>query len=300
LAETIFVTGASGMIGRVLVRKLKECGYQVLTDRIELMNQEAVVAYFLTNSIDYVIHLAALVGGINYNIRYPVEMLLNNMVMSNNVISTSFWHSIENLMFLSSSCIYPPSAKVPYRESDVLAGPIEPTNEGYAIAKIAGMKLCDYYQKQYYKNYTSLILSNAYGYLENEPLERLHAIPALMLKMHTAKMRGDKSVEVMGTGKPVRDNIHIDDIADAIIYMMNNFNEPGGINIGTNEHVSIRDLAYKIKYVVGYKGELIFTGGEDGMLEKYTDTQKADKLGWIAKVSLESGLEMMYKDYLCD
>jgi GDP-L-fucose synthase len=195
--------------------------------------------------------------------------------------------------------MYSPLLEVPFEENDILKGSLESTNEGYALSKIAGLKLCDYYMNQYDNNYISLIPSNVYGVVDRHPLKKNHAVSALMKKMHTAKKRGDEYVEIMGTGESIRDYLHVYDLCDAIIFMMNNFKEPGGINIGTKNSISIRDLANKIKDIVGYDGELIYLKQyPDGMLRKYLDTSKADKLGWEPKINIDTGLEMMYREYV--
>ncbi len=301
--DTILITGASGMVGRRLVEIMSEEGYHVLllptSGLLDLSNQSDVGRFFVNNKIDAVIHLAALVKGIEYNREYPASMLSVNMSMNTNIINNCNWHGIKKLLFVGSSCMYPVDCPKPIKEESLLTGALEETNEGYALSKIVGVKLCDYYRKQDEDNFISIIPCNIYGTVSNEPLNKNHVISALIKKIHTAKLRGDKEIEIWGSGSPLREFIHVDDVCSAILFMMKNYNEAGGINIGTGQHISILDLTKLIMKIIEYDGSIMYDCSKpDGMLEKYLDVSKAIALGWTAKIELEEGLRRTYVDYL--
>lgn len=295
----IYIAGHRGMVGSAILRKLKNEGYNNFLFRIsselDLRNQQAVHSFFETEKPDYVFLAAAKVGGIHANNTYRGEFLYDNLMIQNNVIHAAHLSGVKKLMFLGSSCIYPKLADQPLREDYLLTGELEPTNEPYAIAKIAGIKLCDAYRAQYGCNYISVMPTNLYGPNDNYDLKNSHVLPALLRKFHEAKVSGAPTVEIWGTGTPRREFLHVDDLADACYHLMLNYNEQGLVNIGTGEDISIRDLALLIKKVVGFGGELQHdTSKPDGTPRKLLDVSKLAAQGWRAQIDLETGIRRVY------
>jgi len=303
--STILITGASGMVGKSLVSALKEKGFKKIVTlslkEIDLRNQEGVDNYFKNTHIDYVFHLAARVGGIAANIAAPAEFLYDNLVMECNIIESARKYGVEKLLFLGSSCIYPKECIQPMKEDYLMTGKLEPTNEGYAISKIAGLKLCEYYNRQHATNYLSLIPCNMYGINDHFNLKSSHVISALITKFHNAKVNKLPFVEVWGTGNARREFLYVGDMIDAMIYFMEKYDAKdmlSFVNIGMGEDISIKDLAKLIGDVVGYKGEIKFdTSKPDGMMKKLLDVSLAKKLGWTAKTDLKKGLKLTYDWY---
>jgi len=297
----LLITGAYGMVGSRLKELITD--YKLLTpdkNELDITNQHKVWDYFCRNSIDYVVHLAGLVGGIQYNIKYPANMLAANASMAINIINTCHYWKPKKLIFVGSCCMYPVKQGL-ITESDILTGPPEKTNEAYAIAKILGVKLCEYYNRQYEDPFISIIPCNVYGKVNNEPLEKNHAISAVMKKIHVAKKRDDKEIEIFGTGTPTREYIHRDDLCKAIIFLLDKYNDPEPINVGSGEFVTINYLTEMIMKVVGYKGKIIRdTSKDDGSPYKCIDSSKIRSLGWYPKIGLEEGLKKAYADYIND
>ncbi len=298
----IYVAGHRGMVGSAIIRRLKAEGYHNFVFRVsselDLRNQDAVKSFFETEKPDYVFLAAAKVGGIHANNIYRAEFLYDNLMIQNNVIHQSYVHGVKKLLFLGSSCIYPKLAPQPLKEDYLLTGLLEPTNEPYAIAKITGIKMCEAYRSQYGCNFISVMPTNLYGPNDNYDLNNSHVLPALIRKFHEAKVNGKPSVEIWGTGSPKREFLHADDLADACYYLMLNYNEPGLVNIGTGEDVTIKELALLIKEVVGYEGELTWnTSKPDGTPRKLMDVTKLKNAGWQYKTGLKEGLERTYKEF---
>lgn len=297
----IYVAGHRGMVGSAIVRKLEAEGHEnfVLRTSVELdlRSQEAVDQFFKEHKPDYVFLAAARVGGIVANNTYRAEFLYDNLMIESNIIHSSYKYSVTKLLFLGSSCIYPKFAEQPIKEEYLLTGLLEHTNEPYAIAKIAGLKLCDAYRSQYGCNFISVMPTNLYGPNDNYDLNNSHVLPALLRKMIVAKRNGDSKVEIWGSGKPMREFLHVDDLAEACFFLMNNYNEEGLINVGFGSDVTIAELAHLIKDVVGFGGELVFnTDKPDGTPRKLMDSSKIHALGWHAKIDLRSGIEKVYKE----
>jgi GDP-L-fucose synthase len=302
----IFVAGHKGLVGNALCRCLTKRGYQHIIVRshseLDLLDPAAVNAFFQSERPDLVYLAAARVGGIYANSTYPVEFLLDNLKIQNNVIEAAWRYSVQKLLFLGSSCIYPKLAPQPLKEEYLLTSPLEPTNEPYAIAKIAGIKLCGAMNRQYGTNYISVMPTNLYGPNDNYHLENAHAIPMLLRRFHEAKLAGQSTVTVWGTGTPRREFMYVDDMADACIFLVENFaardlNEL--INIGTGEDCTIQELAELIKKTIGYKGDIIFDPTKpDGTPRKLLDVSRLHKLQWKHKTSLEEGLRKTYEDFL--
>ncbi len=295
----IFVAGHRGMVGSAIVRKLYEQGYTNLVTRtsseLDLREQAPVQEFFVKEKPEYVFLAAAHVGGIVANNTFRAEFLYDNLMIQNNVIHQSYRTKVKKLLFLGSSCIYPKMAPQPLKEDYLLTGTLEPTNEPYAIAKIAGIKMCDAYRAQYGCNFISAMPTNLYGPNDNYDLTTSHVIPALLRKFHEAKKSGVAAVKVWGTGTPMREFLHVDDLADASVFLMHNFNESGFINVGTGLEISIRDLAYLIGRITGYQGAIEFDSTKpDGTPRKLMDTQKMEKLGWKYRIDLEPGLRSVY------
>jgi len=257
----IFVAGR-GMVGSALVRRLEQLGYRNIVTRksteLDLRNQQQVVSFFEQENPDYVFLAAARVGGINANNTYRAEFLYDNLMIESNIIHTSYLNKVKKLLFLGSSCIYPRMAQQPLKESYLLTGPLEYTNEPYAVAKIAGIKLCENYRLQYGCNFISVMPTNLYGPNDNYDLAKSHVLPALLRKIHTAKIKNVPTVEVWGSGTPLREFLHVDDLADACLFLMENYNEPELVNIGTGTDISIKDLVLMIMNIANYKGEIKF------------------------------------------
>ena len=299
----IYVAGHRGMVGSAILRKLQAEGYTNLLFRnsqeLDLRNQQAVADFFAAEKPDYVFLAAAKVGGIVANNTYRADFLYENLAIQNNVIHQAYLHGAKKLLFLGSSCIYPKLAPQPLKEEYLLTGLLEPTNEPYAIAKIAGIKLCDAYRDQYGCNFISVMPTNLYGYNDNYHPENSHVLPALIRKFHEAKTGGAASVTVWGTGSPLREFLFADDLADACYFLMQEYNEAGLVNIGTGHDLSIKDLALLIKEVVGFTGALVFdTSKPDGTPRKLLDVSKLHTLGWKHRIALQEGLALAYQDFL--
>ena len=299
----IFVAGHRGMVGSAIYRKLQKEGYQNIITRtsaeLDLRDQKAVADFFAAEKPDYVFLAAAKVGGIVANNTYRADFLYENLAIQNNVIHQSYVNDVTKLMFLGSSCIYPKLAPQPLKEDYLLTGTLEPTNEPYAIAKIAGIKMCDAYRDQYGCNFVSVMPTNLYGLNDNYHPENSHVLPALIRKFDEAKNNGSKEVVIWGTGSPMREFLYADDLADACFFLMENYNESNLINIGTGEDLTIKDLALAVKNTVGFEGELVFdTSKPDGTPRKLMDVSKLHHLGWKHQIELKEGLKLAYKDYL--
>lgn len=298
-SDKIYIAGHRGMVGSAILRKLQKEGYQNIIVRtskeLDLRDQVAVKAFFEEEKPDYVFLAAAKVGGIMANNVYRGEFLYDNLMIQNNVIHESYRAGTKKLMFLGSSCIYPKLAPQPLKEEYLLTGLLEPTNEPYAIAKIAGIKLCDAYRAQYGCNYISVMPTNLYGPNDNYDLEKSHVLPALIRKFHEAKKFGKPNVMMWGTGTPKREFLHVDDLADACFYLMQTYNEPGLVNVGVGEDIAIKDLALLIKEIVGYEGAIEHDLSKpDGTPRKLMDVSKLTASGWTATISLKEGIESVY------
>lgn len=295
----IFVAGHRGMVGSAIVRKLQAEGYTNLVLRtsseLDLRNQSQVEIFFATEKPEYVFLAAAKVGGIMANNTYRADFLYENLMIESNVIHQSYVHKVKKLLFLGSSCIYPKMAPQPLQEKHLLSGYLEETNEPYAIAKIAGIKLCESYRRQYGCNFISAMPTNLYGPNDNYDLKNSHVIPALIRKFHEAKVSQQPTVEVWGSGKPLREFMHVDDLADACLFLMNHYHEEEFVNIGTGEELSIGDLAQLIKEIVEVRADIKFDASKpDGTPRKLMDSSKLKTLGWRAKISLKQGLNQVY------
>lgn len=297
----IFVAGHNGMVGSAIVRKLQREGYTQLlmktSAELDLCNQQQVNEFFKKENPQYVFLAAAKVGGIQANNIYRAEFLYNNLMIEANVIHAAYVHKTEKLFFLGSSCIYPKLALQPLKEEYLLSGFLEPTNEPYAIAKIAGIKLCEAYRDQYGCNFISAMPTNLYGPNDNYDLNNSHVLPALIRKFHEAKNENRSEVEIWGTGTPRREFLHVDDLADACYFLMQNYNEKQFVNVGTGTDVTIAELAEMVKTSVGFKGELKFnTGKPDGTPRKLLDVSKLHQLGWKHKIELHEGIDSVYAE----
>lgn len=298
----IYVAGHRGMVGSAIVRKLRSEGYHQIIERtsaqLDLRNQQDVLDFFEKEKPDYVFLAAAKVGGILANNQYRAEFLYDNLIIEANVIHAAHLSKVKKLMFLGSSCIYPKFAPQPMKEEYLLTGSLEPTNEPYAIAKIAGIKLCETYRDQYGDDFISVMPTNLYGPNDNYDLKNSHVLPALIRKFHEASVSGKSSVEIWGTGSPRREFLHSDDLADACLFLMKNYSDKGIVNIGTGEDISIKDLALLVKKVVGFKGELDFdTSKPDGTPRKLMDVSRLHAFGWKHQIDLESGIRSVYDQY---
>ncbi|MCB0836166.1 MAG: GDP-L-fucose synthase [Bacteroidetes bacterium] len=298
----IYVAGHRGMVGSAIVRNLKENGYENIITRssseLDLRDQAAVEDFFAQEKPEFVFLAAAKVGGIVANNTYRAEFIHDNLAIELNIIHQAYVHNVEKLLFLGSSCIYPKFAPQPMKEEDLLTGILEPTNEPYAIAKIAGIKLCEAYRDQYGCNFISCMPTNLYGQNDNYDLQKSHVLPALIRKFHEAKLEGKPSVEIWGDGSPKREFLHVDDLAEACIYLMNEYNEKEFLNIGVGEDISIKDLALTVKEVVGYEGELDFdTSKPTGTPRKLMDVSRLAAAGFKARIGLKEGIEMVYQDF---
>lgn len=297
----IYVAGHRGMVGSAIVRRLQKDGFTNIVTRtskeLDLRNQQAVADFFATEKPQFVFLAAAKVGGIVANNTYRADFIYENMMIQSNVIHHAYLNKVEKLMFLGSSCIYPKLAPQPLREEYLLTGLLEPTNEPYAIAKIAGIKMCDAYRSQYGCNFISVMPTNLYGPNDNYDLNNSHVLPALIRKFHTARKENKVEVEIWGTGSPLREFLHADDLADACFYLMQNYNEPGLVNIGVGEDISIKDLALLVKKTVGFNGELKFdTTKPDGTPRKLMDVSKLHSFGWKHKINLPEGIAAVYAE----
>jgi GDP-L-fucose synthase len=289
------------MVGSALVRRLTQEGFTNLVTRtsseLDLRSQQAVAEFFAQEKPDFVILAAAKVGGIQANNIYRAEFLYDNLMIESNVIHQAYLNDVQKLLFLGSSCIYPKLAPQPLKEDALLTGELESTNEPYAIAKIAGIKLCDAYRSQYGCNYISAMPTNLYGPHDNYDLKNSHVLPALLRKFHEAKEAGAPEVEVWGTGTPRREFLHVNDLADACYWLLENYNEPGLVNIGTGTDLSIRELAEMVQRIVGYGGSIRFNADyPDGTPRKLMDVSKLAEHGWAATIALEEGVKAVYAD----
>jgi len=291
------------MVGSAIYRKLEDEGYKDFITRtsadLDLRNQLQVAEFFELEKPEYVFLAAAKVGGIMANNIYRAEFLYDNLQIQNNIIHNSYLQKVKKLMFLGSSCIYPKMAPQPLKEEYLLTGPLEETNEPYAIAKIAGIKMCDAYRDQYSCNFVSVMPTNLYGYNDNYHPQNSHVLPALIRRFHEAKEQNISTVTIWGTGSPKREFLFADDLADACYYLMQNYDEPGLVNIGTGHDISIKDLAALIKNIIGYEGEINFdTSKPDGTPRKLMDVSKLHEKGWKHKIELEEGIRLAYQDFL--
>lgn len=295
----IYIAGHNGMVGSAIQRKLEKSGFFNLvlksSKELDLRNQPEVQEFFRLEKPEYVFLAAAKVGGILANNTYRAEFLYDNLMMEANVIHAAYLAGVKKLMFLGSSCIYPKMAPQPLKEEYLLTGELEATNEAYAIAKIAGIKLCDAYRFQYGCNFISVMPTNLYGPNDNYDLEKSHVLPAMIRKFHEAKKIGAKEVVIWGTGNPLREFLHVEDLADACFYLIQNYEEPGFVNIGVGHDISIKDLAILVKDTVGFKGEIVYDLSKpDGTPRKLMDVSKLNAAGWKAKIGLEEGIKSVY------
>ena len=302
----VLVTGGSGMVGQALLQRLRRDGYASIlapsSKQLDLRNQTAAHQFFTENPVDFVFHLAGHIGVIGASVTYPVEFLYENLMIAMHVIHAARIAKVTKLMFLGSSCVYPRDCPQPMNEDDILTGAFEPTNEGYAIAKIAGMKLCEYSNQQYGTDFLNLMPCNLYGYGDHFEPARSHVVSALIHKFHTAKQQRLPSVEIWGTGTTRRELLFVEDLVDAMLHFMNNVaaKDIGAfVNIGLGQDISIRDLAHTIRELTGYPGEIVFNDSKpDGMPKKLMDVRRAARLGWKAKVTIPEGLQLTYDWYL--
>jgi len=299
----IYIAGHRGMVGSAIHRKLSELGYNNIVTRtsseLDLRNQQAVADFFDQEKPDYVFLAAAKVGGIMANNTYRADFIYENMAIQNNVIKSSYDNKVKKLMFLGSSCIYPKMAPQPLNEDMLLTGTLEPTNEPYAIAKIAGIKMAEAFRDQYGCNYISVMPTNLYGINDNYHPQNSHVLPALIRRFHEAKINQLPEVIIWGTGTPLREFLFSDDLADACVFLMNNYDEKQFVNIGIGEDLSIKDLAELIKDVIGYKGTISFDSSKpDGTPRKLMDVSKLHALGWKHQINLREGIQLAYADFL--
>ncbi len=300
LSKKIYIAGHKGMVGSAIMRKLSKEGFTNFVTRssqeLDLRNQQQVADFFKKEKPDHVYLAAAKVGGILANNTYRAEFLYDNLMIQANVIHSAYQNGAKKLLFLGSSCIYPKMAPQPLKEEYLLTGLLEPTNEPYAIAKIAGIKMCDAYRAQYGADFISVMPTNLYGPNDNYDLESSHVLPALIRKIHEAKKNHRPSITIWGTGSPRREFMHVDDLAEACVYLMDNYSEPGFINIGTGEDVPILELVKMIMKIVGYEGNIEHDLSKpDGTPRKLMDVSKLHKKGWRAKISLEAGIKSVYE-----
>lgn len=300
-SSCIYIAGHRGLVGSSIFRLLKKEGYSNIitqsSSELDLRNSNAVEIFFKENKIDYVFLAAAKVGGIMANNTQRAEFIYDNLMIQNNVIHNSYLSGVKKLLFLGSSCIYPKMASQPISEESLLTDTLEPTNEPYAIAKIAGIKMCDAYRSQYGSNFISVMPTNMYGPNDNYDLATSHVLPALIRKFHEAKQNNSDSVSIWGDGSPMREFMHVDDCAKACLFLMKNYNEEGVINIGTGVDVTIKELAQNIQRVVGFEGEIAFdTTKPNGTPRKLLNVAKIENLGWKHSIPLEEGLQMVYSN----
>lgn len=300
--DKIYIAGHKGMVGSALLRNLNEKGYENIVTRIrrelDLCRQDEVENFFKIERPDYVFLAAAKVGGINANNKYRADFIYDNLMIEANIIKSSADYNVKKLLFLGSSCIYPKMAPQPLKEEYLLTGGLEPTNEPYAIAKIAGIKLSESFRRQYKCDFISVMPTNLYGQNDNYDLKNSHVLPALIRKFHEAKINVLPSVEIWGTGSPMREFLHVNDLADACVFLMENYSDELFVNVGTGKDISIRDLALMIKNIVGFNGKLIFnTEYPDGTPRKLLDVSKLHSLGWKHNIELEQGIKMVYEDF---
>ena len=303
LNSRIFVAGHNGMVGSAIVRRLTELGYtNIITvnkKELNLTNQVDVQTFFARENPDYVFLSAAKVGGIKANKEMKGDFIYENLMIQSNVIKYSHQFSVKKLLFLGSSCIYPKMAPQPLKEEYLLTGELEPTNDAYAIAKIAGIKMCQSFNEQFGTNFISVMPTNLYGPNDNYDLNNSHVLPAMIRKFHEAKIEGKEFVEIWGTGTPKREFLYVDDLADACVFLMNNYSGSEIVNIGTGQDVTIAELAVGISKIVGYEGKITYnTEMPDGTPRKLLDVSKLEEIGWKYSTSLKEGIEKTYKDYV--
>ena len=301
--DRIYIAGHRGLVGSAVHRRLLADGFDNLVLRtsreLDLRDQQAVERFFAAEKPDQVFLAAAKVGGILANDTYPAEFIYDNLMMEANVIHSSYRHGVRKLLALGSTCIYPKLAPQPLKEEYLLSGPLEPTNEWYAVAKIAGIKLCEAYRRQYGCRFFAAMPTNLYGPGDNFDLEKSHVLPAMIRKFHEAKERGDDSVVLWGSGKPMREFLHVDDLADACLFLMDRYEGPGIINIGVGKDISIADLAARVSDVVGFRGRIVYDATKpDGTPRKLVDITKLQALGWRARVELHEGIQTTYDWFL--
>lgn len=299
----IYVAGHRGMVGSAIVRCLEAQGYHNIITRtskeLDLRRQEQVETFFAEEKPDYVFLAAAKVGGIMANNLHPADFMYENMILEMNVIKAAYDNRVKKLMFLGSSCIYPRMAPQPMPESCLLTSSLEQTNEAYALAKISGLKYCEYLNRQYHTDYISVMPTNLYGPNDNYHPEHSHVLPALIRRFHEAKESGASSVAIWGTGTPLREFLYVDDLADACVFLMNTYSGNETVNLGTGKELTIKELAETVKRVVGYEGEIEFDASKpDGTPRKLLDVSKLEKLGWKYKTELEDGIRLSYEDFL--
>tara|TARA_B100001063_G_scaffold246578_1_gene286399 strand:- start:1243 stop:2166 length:924 start_codon:yes stop_codon:yes gene_type:complete len=295
----IYIAGHRGMVGSAITRHLIILGYKNLitksSDELNLINQNQVNEFFIKYKPEYVFLAAAKVGGIVSNNTYGADFIYENIMIQSNVINASFKNKVKKLLFLGSSCIYPKNSINPINEDSLLTGELEKTNEAYSIAKISGLKMCEYYNKQYKTNYISVMPTNLYGPNDNYDLQNSHVLPALLKKFHDAKINNIENVIVWGSGKPKREFLHVDDLAEACIFLICNYDENKIINVGSQKEISIIELAELIKRIVGYEGNIIFDSSKpDGVMQKLMNSNKINKLGWNPKIPLDKGIRITY------
>lgn len=303
ITDKIYVAGSNGMVGSAVVRKLQAEGFTNLITKsskeLDLTNQLAVADFFEREKPDYVFMAAAKVGGILANNTYRAQFLYENLMIQNNVIHQSYLNKVKKLMFFGSSCIYPKMAPQPLKEEYLLTSVLEETNEPYAIAKIAGIKMCESYRSQYDCNFISVMPTNLYGYNDNYHPQNSHVLPALIRRIHEAKEQNLPNVAIWGSGNPLREFLFVDDLADAAFMLMQNYNESQFLNIGSGHDISIKELALTIKNILKYDGEIVFDHTKpDGTPRKLMDVSKINALGWIPKINLEQGISLAYHDFL--
>ena len=297
----IYVAGHRGLAGSAIVRKLKEEGYQNLllktSAELDLRDQKAVKDFFENEKPEYVFLAAAKVGGINANNTYPADFIYDNLCIQNNVIHESYQQGVKKLLFLGSSCIYPKNSKQPIKEEYFLSGYLEPTNDAYAVAKIAGIKMCQSYHKQYGCNFISVMPTNLYGPGDNYDLKNSHVLPALLRKFYEAKISNEPVVTIWGTGNPRREFLHADDLASACLFLMDHYDEPDIINVGVGKDIPIAEMAAMIKDISEYNGKMVFdTSMPDGTFQKLLDVSKLHSLGWQAEIGFEEGVRNTYHE----
>ena len=301
--DRIYVAGHRGLVGSAIVRRLKADGYENLVFRtskeLDLREQQAVRDFFSAEKPDYVILAAARVGGILANDTYPADFIYDNLMMEANVIHASYQNDVKKLLALGSTCIYPKMAAQPLKEEYLLSGPLEPTNEWYAVAKIAGIKMCQAFQRQHGRKFIAAMPTNLYGPGDNFDLENSHVLPAMIRKFYEAKLNQRPSVTLWGTGKALREFLHVDDLAEACLFLLQQYNDPEIVNIGVGKDLSIADLADIVRDVVGFEGEIVYDASKpDGTPRKLVDTSKINGLGWQAKTGLAEGVENTYRWFL--
>lgn len=303
VSSKIYVAGHRGLVGSAIVRNLKKNGYYNLIfqthSELDLTDRSQVDEFFKMERPEYVFLAAAKVGGIVANNDFPADFIRDNLMIQTNVIDASYQNNVQKLLFLGSTCIYPKYTQQPMREDSLLTGELEPTNEPYAIAKIAGIKMCEYYNKQYGTQFISIMPTNLFGPNDNFDLNSSHVLPALIRKFHEAKVNSSPTVEVWGTGRPRREFLYSDDLANAAVYLMNTYSGSELVNIGVGKDISIKELAEKIKEITRYEGEIVFNASKpDGTPRKLVDVSKLNELGWKAEIPLEQGLKMAYGWFL--